>query len=243
VDQIGEAPVVPVFYIWDKAEQKYYSNYELGALDRITWKYAPGPIVYSDKLSKAKKFNRLNDARVHALVKTGYYDDLPVYWGEVPEWMQGSKHFDVPDSWEIVKIDKLTKNVIERIELVDTFKRTWRLRDLTIQFGSAVRAIYSDLDKKKKLDQYTAIMVFTRYENDGEYHWDMELTDSEKEELKDLIDTVDKNDVKLHKSTTGFAFAVKDVGIAAMMKLSYTGKLVAKVIDITTMQEVLENNK
>lgn len=234
-EQVGEAEVVPIFVIWDKAQQKYYGGYN-GRMVNGCWQYS---LDYADKLTKAKKFNRLADVRVHALVQTGYYDDLPHSWGDVPDWMQGSKAFDIPDTWEIVKIDKLTKNEIERIELVDTFKRSWRLRELTVKYGSAVRQVYSDLEKKGKLTDYQAMMYFTKKHDDSSYWYDYELTESEKAEVMELIDRYDKNDMKTHKSTTGYAVAVTDDSMAAMAKLMYSGNLACVVIDFKTMSEIV----
>jgi hypothetical protein len=245
VEQLSKPEPEPAFVIQDKVTKKYYAGYEYGAYDYTTHTRAAMSLTMVDKLSKAKKFKRLNDARVHCLVQSGYYDDLPSFWGEVPDWMQGGKMFDIPDTWEIVKYDKLSKDVIANIELLDTFNRTWSLRGLTVKYGSAVRAIYSDLDKKNKLDEFQAIMVYTKTEDDvsSKYYWDIELTDAEKAEFADMVAQVDKKDIKTHKSTTGFAIGVKDISTAAWMKLMYTGKLKANVINLTTMTEVLETEK
>lgn len=238
LEQVGEAEPVPVFVIWDTAKQAYYSGWDNG------WDYTnhvskDSSVLYDTKLTKAKKFNRLNDARVHALVQSGYYNDLPVFWGEVPDWMCSSKAFDIPDTWEIVKIDKLTKNVMERIDLVTTFKRTWKLRALTIKYGSAVRAVYSDLEKKNKLGEYQAMMVFTK-NTDKASSWDYQLTDDEKADIKDMADRFDKKDIKAHKSNVGYAAAVKDIDTAIMVKLMYSGTLTCSLIDFAKMDEAVE---
>lgn len=237
LEQIGKAEPVPVFVIWDTAKQAYYSGWDNG------WDYTNhiskgSSVQYEAKLTKAKKFNRLNDARVHALVQSGYYYDLPVFWGEVPDWMCSNKAFDIPDTWEIVKIDKLTKNVMERIDLVTTFKRTWKLRALTIKYGSAVRAVYSDLEKKGKLSEYQAMMVFTKQEGE-DWSWDYQLTDDEKAGIKDMADRFDKKDIKAHKSNVGFAAAVKDIDTAIMVKLMYSGTLTCSLIDFAKMDEAV----
>ena len=195
-------------------------------------------LEYSEKLSKAKKFNRLSDVRTHALVQSGYYDDLPSAWGDVPDWMCGSKSFDIPDTWEIVKIDKLTKDEMDRVELIDTFKRSWRLRELTVKYGSAVRQVYSDLEKKGKLAEYSAMMYFSVKDND-KYRYDYELTEEEKAGVQEMIDRFDKTDLKAHKTKTGFAIAVKDDGTAAMARLMYTGKLDCGIVNFSTMREVV----
>ena len=236
IEQDGEAEVIPLFYIWDRAEKKYYSGY-----DYDYQKSGNMDITYTDKLSKAKSFKMLNLVRTHALIQTGYYDDLPEAWGSVPDWMQGRKVFDVPDTWEIVKIDKLTKKEIERIELIDTFKRTWKLRALTVKFGSAVRAVYSALEKKGELEKFSAMLSFSTGKDAHGYYNDDDIPVAEKDAIKELLKQFDKGDIKIHKSSTGFAVGAKDATTAMMVKLAYSGDLECALIDFTTMDEVVAN--
>ena len=235
-EQVGVVEPVPVFVIQDKVTKQYYAGYDYQSSSDLThWVYK---LNYSEKLTKAKKFNRLADVRTHVLVQSGYYDDLPAAWGDVPDWMCGSKSFDIPDTWEIVKIDKLTKDEMKRIELIDTFNRSWRLRELTVKYGSAVRQVYSDLEKKGKLGEYSAMMYFSIRDND-KYRYDYELTEEEKAGVQEMIERFDKTELKAHKTKTGFAVAVKDDGTAAMARLMYTGKLDCGIVNFTTMQEVV----
>jgi hypothetical protein len=239
-EQVGEAEVIPVFYIWDTVEKKYYSGYDYAGFDKKTFTRTHD-ITYSEKLSKAKSFKMLNLVRTHALIQSGYYDNLPEGWGQIPEWMQGSKVFDIPDTWEIVKIDKLTKKEIARFELVDTFKRTWKLRALTIKYGSAVRAVYSALEKKGDLDKFSAMLSFSLGKDKDGYFRDDEIPESEKDAIKELLTQFDKKDIKIHKSQSGFAVGAKDAMTAMMVKLAYTGDLECALIDFTTMGEVVAN--
>lgn len=235
-EQVGEAEVIPVFYIWDTVEKKYYSGY-----DYDYHKSRNMDITYTDKLSKAKSFKMLNLARTHALIQSGYYADLPETWGQIPDWMQSNKAFDIPDTWEIVKINKLTKQVIERIELVDTFKRTWKLRALTVKYGSAVRAVYSALEKKKELDNFSAMLSFSLGKDKDGYFRDDDIPEVEKDAIKELLKQFDKKDIKIHKSATGFAVGAKDATTAMMVKLAYEGSLECALIDFDKMGEVVAN--
>ena len=233
-EQVGEAEVIPVFYIWDTAEKKYYSGYEYS-------RDGTGPITYADKLSKAKSFKMLNLVRTHALIQSGYYDNLPEGWGQIPDWMMTGKAFDIPETWEIVKIDKLTKKEIERIDLITTFKRTWKLRSLTVKYGSAVRAVYSALEKKGDLDKFSAMLAFSLGKDKDGYFRDDEIPEAEKDAIKELLTQFDKKDIKIHKSQSGFAVGAKDAMTAMMVKLAYTGDLECALIDFTTMGEVVAN--
>jgi hypothetical protein len=233
-EQIGETAVEHQFVIWDKEQQKYYTGFEYGYYDEG----ASSKVGYDTKLSKAKKFKRLADVRVHCLIQSGYYYDLPESWGSVPEWMHSNKQFDIPESWEIVKLEKLSKKEVERIELIDTFKRSWKLRALTVKYSSAVRAVYSDLEKKGKLGEYSAMMMFAKPREDNHY-WVDELTAEEEAEIVALMGRYNGGEVKIQKTSTGFAVAVKDAPTATMIYLTYAGSLQSVIIDFETMDEVI----
>lgn len=234
-EQIGEAEAVPEFVIWDTEKQAYYTGHEYKKNAQYR---TDSEITYDAKLSKAKKFKRLADVRAHALVQSGYYYDLPESWGSVPEWMLNSKTFNVPDTWEIVKYDKLSKKEIERIELVTTYKRSWKLRDLTVKYSSAVRQVYSELDKKKKLGDYSAVMMFKKAKDCGNGYWAEELLPTEVADINNLMGRFG-DDVKIQKNTVGFAVAVKDAMTATMIRLAYMGELECVIIDFATMDEVV----
>ncbi|HET8688431.1 MAG TPA: hypothetical protein VFM18_17610 [Methanosarcina sp.] len=239
-EQVGEAEIIPMFVIRDTKTGMYYTGYEYSYYDwRTESTKGSNSIGYSDKLTKAKKFRRLADARVHALIQSGYYDNLPESWGSVPEWMCGRKLFNVPDTWEIVKMDKVTKSEVERIELVDTYKRSWRLRELTVKFSSAVRKVYSDLEKKNKLDEWSAIMMFKKKNTNGYGYWADELDPDDIAEINELLGRFG-NDVKVQKGTAGFAVAIKDAMTATLVRLAYQGNLECAIIDFTEMKEVVK---
>jgi hypothetical protein len=235
-DQIGEAEAIPLFVIWDTEKQAYYTGHD------YDWRSGTNNgITYDAKLAKAKKFKRLADVRVHALIQTGYYDDLPESWGTVPEWMMGRKVYDVPDTWEIIKYDKLTKNEIAHIELVDTFKRSWKLRELTVKFSSTVRQVYSDLEKKKKLDQFSALLMFIKPNDSYWGYWANHMSESDMESVNKLLGRF-KDEVKIQKGVTGFAVAIKDAMTATMIRLAYEGDLDCAIIDLATMDEVVNKD-
>lgn len=230
VEQHGEPVVEELFLIVNKDTGQFYSGSEYCATGDDT-------VQYSDKLSKAKKFKRLADVRAHALIMSGYYYDLPESWGAVPDWMCYSKSFDIPRNWVIKKYNKLTKEEIQEIELLDTFDRSWKLRALTIKFGSALRKVYSDLEKKNKLNEFPAVIYFRK--PDTAKYWD-ELSPSDISEVRDSVAHLDKSSLKITESSQAMAVAMKDVSDAIAIRLSYTGELDVGVIDLKQMTEVLE---
>lgn len=232
---------IPEFVLLDTATNKFYAGNPYG-YDISKQMWTNSDLAYSDRYTKAKKFKRLSDVRAHLLIQSGYYDNLPESWGSVPEWMSQSKNFDVPDTWVIVKYDKLTKLELERIEAIDTFKRAWRLRELTVNYGSAVRKLYSDLDKKGDLDNWSAAMFFVNKDEDAKWNsvWYEEFTDEQKKSFKDLAKQFDNNTTKLVLSNTSAAIAIKDVETAVMLKLSMSDSNNWLVVDFKTMSTIVE---
>jgi hypothetical protein len=229
--------IIPVFYIYDTSEQKYFKG------DAGNWKNGyQHAIEYSEKgIRGCKNWKRLSDVRQFALNASGYYVGLPDMYGGAEYYTTGYK-FDIPDTWEIHEYDKSTKQLVKKIDLVESFKRTWRLRDLTIKFGSAVRQVYSDLEKKKKLDEFSAMVVFSKKEDD-KYYYDYELTDTEKAKINEAVEVLDKKDYKRAKSDTQMAFAIKDITTAIQIRLTYSGSLEIVMIDLKKMTEVIEEKE
>lgn len=240
VEMVKGPEVVPEFALLDTATNKFYTGNPYG-YDVNKGMWTDLGLSYSDRYTKAKKFKRLSDVRAHLLIQSGYYDDLHESWGSVPDWMCQSKAFDVPDSWIIVKYDKLTKVELERIEALDTFNRAWKLRDLTVKYGSAVRKLYGDLDKKGEIDKWSAAMFYVGKKEDTTWNsiWYEEFSDEKKKEFKDLAKQFDKDTAKLVLGKTSVAIAIKDVETAVMLKLTMDASDWL-LVDFKTMTEVVE---
>lgn len=242
-EQVGKAEIVPIFCIRDSVTGEFFKE-TTWDWDRSKGGRTNQEVVMVDKLTQAKKWNRLSDVRSATLELTGYYYELPGA-ENLPEWMGHAaevNYKDVPRTWEIVKIDKLTKNVVETIELLDTLDRQWRLRDLTVKYGSGVRTAYSDLEKKGKLGEFSAMLVFSIPQTQrADRRWDDEgMTDAEQAEVKACLDMFDKSDVKRGKGRNEYAIAVKDVTTAMMIKLQYSGELECHLLDLNTLAEVVQ---
>lgn len=223
----GVAPV-EVFYIYDTATKQYYAG---SSFINHNTDYT---IVYKPTPAGAKVFKRLADVRLHLLSMSGYYYDLPQSWGGVPEWMSGPKAFDIPETWVVHKVDKITKTPISTDELIDTFNKSWRFRQLTVKYGSAVRQLYSHLEKKKKLDNYSSIVTFIPKGQDG-------LSQAEFDRIVESLSGFNKTQIMDLASKCQYAAATIDVQTAMMLKLSYTGDLDMVIIDLITMTEQLDN--
>lgn len=232
---VGEEVKEAIYGIFDPETNQYYAGTDM--VYNNGW-HSNG-VIYAPTIGKAKKFKRLADARVHCLIKTGYYDQLPDTWGSVPDWMMGYREMPDPTTWVIHKIDKATKQVLEVIELVDTFNRSWKLRALTVKYGSAVRQAYSDLEKKNKLGEYSAAIIF---KNPTQYYWGEDLTDEDIRIINDVAKAYG-GECKVVKTKTSVALAVKDESTATMIALAYTGKIQFAIIDFDTMNDIVQEKE
>lgn len=240
VEQIGEAEAQPVFVIQDSLTGHYYRTPEYGPDAEGVWRH--GDLQMGEKFTQAKKWKRLSDVRSALLNMTGYYDGLPTD-GSLPDWLGGPatiEYKDVPRTWTITKVDKISKKTLETIELFDTLDRAWRLRDLTVKYGSGVRSLYSELEKKNKLGEFSGMLVFTVAENKRNKWWHEGMTTEERAEITEALRAFDSKDIKKGKGASDYAIAVKDVDAAVMIKLQYSGELKCHLVDLTTLLEVVK---
>lgn len=229
--------IVPIYYVLDTETNKYMGK----ATSEYNGRNASGyydwttTIPWKDTVRGARKFKRLGDVRAFALNGSGYYDNLRGATN-LPEWVGGRKSFDVKDSWIIVEVDQLTNKEVRRIELVDTFKRTWSLREITQQYGSSARTLYSELDKKGKLDEWKYIVSFSHVPHVTQWATYVdELSDKEVAEIDEMLSVIDKSLFSKAKSEDGYAIAVKDAPEITLLQLSYAGNLQFAIIDIETL--------
>lgn len=224
--------------IWSNQHQQYVANPD----------YDPNNVIkYADTFMKGKRWKDSGKPKLFILDGTGYYDGLP--GGSRPDWMgDGTKQFDLPEDWEIVKFDKLTKKELEVIDVQEWFKRTWQLRELTVKFGSPVRSLYNELDKKGKLDTFKGMLVvrstITEYHPGTSYassYYDDELDPKDVAELDQLIEQFGfkTKDLKRAKDPNCVAVAFANTNAALRLKLAYSGKLKFGIIDLETLKETV----
>ena len=232
-----------VFYIYDTALSQYLKKHNYEYVNNGTYTgWMNKGFEYRPTIRGARVFKRLTDARAFLLNGSGYYYRLPGA-NNLPEWMGGPKKFDVPDTWELHEYDKDKKTKIQDIELMDTFKRSWKLRSLTTKYGPGVRTVFSELEKKNKLADFTCIVSFTDESGLESSWWDAGfiISDQEKAEIASMIACCDKKDIKLGKNDWQYAFAVKDFSTGVQLRLSYSGKLKIELIDLTNLDDAVKN--
>lgn len=228
---LSEQKVIPFYVLRDKATGLFYEDNNYDWNER---KYS-ATLVMTDKANKARKFKRLADARSHMLIKSGYYEGLPDTEA-LPEWMRNN--LDGAITWtehmEIVEIDKVTKAETNTWETKDYLQQMWRLRALTLKFGSSVRAMYKKLEEKNQLGEYPAMVV---WRHDGTNYWDYEMEDTELAAIKDTYKLMPKGQSVLIKNGANACLACINEGVAWAATQFYTGKLIAHVISLNTLLE------
>lgn len=182
--------------------------------------------------TKSKRWDRLSDVKSALLGLTGYYDGLPGAMS-LPDWIGGPKVLDLPPSWELVEYDKLTKKELRTVEFREWFDRAWKLRPLTMTFGSSVRSLYSEIEKRGEVSNWLAMVVFRS---------GRELTPTEIAGVKAAVKTADMK-VLSGKDASSYAVAVSTVTDAVSLRLSYDGTLSVNVIDLADMIEVVERQE
>jgi len=252
--ELDKAVTVEEWVIRDTATGKFFGGTEYvdtvyaepDATGYRSWHYHYNA-KFADTFMKAKRFKDLSKAKMSVMSLNGYYDGLPGS-ENLPDWVGGPKVMDIPETWEFVKFDKVTKTEIETVDLQAWHKRLWELRELTVRFGSPVRTLYNDLEKKDKLDEFSGMLV-VRAPVETSAYWGASHTHYTKELDPKVIEEVDsviaqfglkKADIKRAKDPNCVAIAFKGVRTALKFKLSYNGPLSFNVLDLTTLKEVVD---
>lgn len=238
VEEIS-VPLTKVYVIKDTTTGKLYSDTS-NFYDKLDFSRKT-EIIYTDKFSQAKKFTDIGKLRVHLLNITGYFDGLD--GGMYYVYESSSNLVDIPDTWVAAEYNKVTKEELSTIDIQTQYKRTWSIRELTKQYGSTVRSVYNEIDKKGLLDDYSAVVMF-RPNDDNKELWS--YNNDTKTKLKEEVDAVIKKAVKKGEYVrkldgTGIAVGLKKKSLAVMLKLAYKGEMKINVLDIKEMKEIVEN--
>ena len=231
-------PTVYVYALRDKTTGKFYKPG--GYMNQFKPQWV-------DVYNKGKLFDNLGRAKTHVLTATGYYNGLNDDGASLPEWMDhGGTGLEINENIDLVKFDKLARKEVEVVaEFIEWYKRAWELRELTVKYGSSVRTVYKELEKKDMLDKQKIVLVFTASEDDIEEYCNEGESAIREDDRKWFEESVEAAGLKKgtykkaidHKS---FAISFADKSKALMFKLSYGGGLKSTIIDINEMKEVVE---
>lgn len=237
ITEVISIPQVKVYVIRDSATGEYLSE--------IGWRANDKPLVMTPLWTKAKKHDDLGKLKTSILDWDGYYEGMP---GSRPDWLgDGRKVADMPDTFEAVCFDKLSKTEIGVVESLKPWHdRVWKLRGLTLSHGSAVRKIYNTLDKAGEIGAFSHVMIVRAPQEEGRYYAD-EITAEDKaafdEAVKQIVQIqgLKRGDTRKASDEHSLAIAFRDPNIAFLMKMTYQGRLPVGVIDIVNLTEALES--
>lgn len=241
VIDVESIPTVDVFVIRQKSTGLFYKAYDWGAYHEN----GDHKVEYADSFMKAKQYDGLSRAKASVLELSGYYAGLPGS-ENLPEWMGHGKVVTFTDDFEFVKFDKLGRKEVETIDLWSWFQRAWELRKLTVVFGSSVRTVYNDLDKRGELEDQKGLLVF-KAPDDQEQDWrtgndKSVFTPEQQKSVDDLVSALNLKRGSFRKAQDfrSFSMSFKDKGAAMIAKLTYGGNLKMHVLDLETLKEVAE---
>jgi hypothetical protein len=237
-----EVPVVRVFVLRNRDTGEVFSEWR----DRwyVDEHRGNAPVMTTD-WRKMRKFDDTGKLKQFILEFSGYYKDMPInddraYWQEPSQ----TKIMDLPENWEAVAYDKLAKTPLEAVDVQKWYAQAWRLRSLTMTFGSPVRTLYKTLENKDELDKYKGMLVIRMPTEEwrGAQHYTEEASEEDLASIDDLIDSLGLKRGQFRKTKDKFGAAVtfETSAQALLAKLKYQGNLRLNVINLDKMQEVLD---
>jgi len=233
-----EEAVEQLIYVFHSPSLGYivkipYSSWDDKSKEEIKQADKTGGVLYSDKLTKAMKKKRSQDTKLFLLSHSGYYDGIDtsdIYYVFEP----GGKTVEFPDDLEVQTIDKATKVVKETFKAKDYLDNAFRLRPLTLKYGSSIRSVFKDMEEKGK--DFTTLLMFQDTNRDL-------YSDETSEKIKEFKDffksqKVTKSDYIMKSDYRTVAFAFKNRSQAMMIKLQCSIDLDSKLVDAETLADV-----
>jgi hypothetical protein len=190
-------------------------------------------LTWTDSFAKAKTNKMLNQSRQYMLGFTGYYQDMDFGGDYITEGIvSGVKATNMPNNLVIHEFDKITKEKLGEYPLQPYIDAMFRLRPLTVRYGSAVRAVYKEVEQSNF--SFDTIMLFDdKLEDDITVA--TKVTDL-KAQLKNM--KLDKSTYKMKSTNNSVAIAFKTRNDATKFLLRYVGTLNNIVVDSATLTEV-----
>jgi hypothetical protein len=242
LEQVGEPERQTFWVIRDAATGEYYRTtrwlgYMTDAKTNCTINVTPGwkprqgyPYEMEKTTGKAKKHTDLGKIKTTIMNFTGYFAGLDRV--ETKDWLERDRTSSGDDTWpfidtlEAVQIDKMTKEEIQVIPLAPWRERSLRLRRLTAEFGSSVRKVFDDLDKKGVLADFPYMIAFRNPKG---------FTDVQVADIEAAVKTSGIKGKKA-KDVNSYAIAAKSFSPVLATALSSQG-IEGKIISTSTLEE------
>ena len=195
-----------------------------------------------DKMAKAKKHPDLGKVKTTIFNFTGYYSGLDDFGPNSPEWMGDNSEearysWDLPETFEAVKIGKFSKEEIETYDLQTWYKNALRLRTLTKTYGTSVREVFKKFEEKNLGGEY--VVNFRTVEGRADNYTNKPIEPTDLQEIEDHIREIGVKPMAKAKGVFCYSVLVGSVSDAVATRM-VGDKFVVSVIDTKTMQEMVE---
>lgn len=187
--------------------------------------YTP-TLQWNEKLTKAMKKKRPQDAKMLLLELSGYFDGIDtsnIYYVFEP----GSIATEIPEDLVVQEIDKATKEVVSSYLAKDYIEYSHRLKPLTQLYGSPVRSIFKDIEGN---DDFACVLVYKGME-------------AHLKELKNRFKKIglDRGTYKMKSDTQTVAIALQDEsdGLMIMLQLSNDVSFKPILLNTKTLKEIV----
>lgn len=214
---------------------------------KIRWAKTPG---------SSKKFKDIGMLKMRILMISGYFNGM----GNEMDSYYPLK--SIPETWKIVQYDKSTDtSTVLEFDLEQYRQDSFKLRGITLKFGSACREMYNGLNKKDLVNKYPYFILF----NAGDVN-----STANTELMMDVNNPVLESTGKDYCNQAGANYVIKDTEIAMVksciakgMKkvlradsiciavdneadawsvgLGYNGGLTWKIMNMSTLQEMVKS--
>lgn len=230
--QLGE--IAPYLEITKQIKQSVYVLYSPSKGQYIEkrdftydsdYNYTP-TLLWNEKLTKAMKKKRPQDAKMLLLELSGYFEDIDtssIYYVFEP----GSTPTELPEDLIVQEIDKATKEVVSSYLAKDYIEYSHRLKPLTQLYGSPVRSIFKDIEGN---DEFACVLVYKGMEADLK-------------ELKNRFKKfgLERGTYKMKSDSQTFAVALQEEsdGLMIMLQLSDDVSFKPILLNTKTLKEIV----
>lgn len=217
---------------------------------------------FSNTALSGKVFKNVGFAKQRLLMTVGYYN------GTDNDMMKTSTPIsNIPESWVLVEYDRVTKTeTILDFDCNEYVQHALELKVLTTKYGSSTRSLYQKLEKKGELDNFKHFIIFTPGNVDQKSLSDIMkdrddnplLEEIDRFTVKEIYDggsyTIKKSEVQMVKDIVdkkmkkvfgadSICIAIEDRHDAMQIQFTYLGNLNIKMIDMVTLQEIVQEDE
>jgi hypothetical protein len=221
-----------LFYcIYDPVSDQYFKKTSHNCLN----------YVLTPRVSSARKYAKLSQVKAAILSFTGYHEGMPTEFG-VPDWLSGPKLFDLPESWQVLRLEDQSLDVTETVDIQAWYRQTWRLREIAKKYGASVKKIFDLIENDDSSIKFTGLLVFQRSREMYSWNDSIALNPKDKKDIDNAMDSasLDKEDYIRTIDKKSVVYAFKQPQMALIVKMAYIGKFKVVALDLNMLKEVVK---